>query len=59
MASSLKKLQIQSEAEAHLLPGHHRDVFLELKETQQEVLIETHDTLEKLKRKYLLRLMTV
>ena len=38
-------------------------MFLELKEThketQQEVLIETHDTLEKLNRKYLLRLMTV
>ena len=25
MAPSLMKLQIQSEAEAHLLPGHHRD----------------------------------
>ena len=38
-------------------------MFLELKETlkdtQQEVLIETHETLEKLTRKYLLRLMTV
>ena len=36
-------------------------MFLELKETlkdtQQEVLIETHDTLEKLNRKYLLRLL--
>ena len=34
-------------------------MFLELKETQEEVLIETHDSLEKFKRKYLLRLMTV
>ena len=38
-------------------------MFLELKETlkeaQQEVLIDTHDTLEKLNRKCLLRLMTV
>ena len=38
-------------------------MFLELKETlketQQEVLIKTPDTLEKLSRKYLLRLMTV
>ena len=25
MAPSLKRLQIQSEAEAHLLPRHHRD----------------------------------
>ena len=36
-------------------------MFLELKgtlkETQQEVLIETYDTLEKLNRKYLLRLL--
>ena len=38
-------------------------MFLELKETlretQQEVLIETHNSLEKLNRKYLLRLMIV
>ena len=27
------------------------------KETQEEVLIETHDTLEKLHRKYLLKLL--
>ena len=25
MAASLKGLQIQSKAEAHLLPGYHRD----------------------------------
>ena len=30
-----------------------------LKKTQQEVLIETHDSLEKLTRKYFLRLKTV
>ena len=65
MAPSLKRLQIQSEAEAHLLPGYHSDknVFLELKETlketQQEVLIKTHDSLEKLNKKYSLRLMTL
>ena len=38
-------------------------MFLELKETlketQQEVLTETHDSLEKLNRKYLLRLETL
>ena len=52
MTPSLKRLWIQSEAEAHLLPGYHRGkiLFMEelkkaLKETQQEVLIETHDTL--------------
>ena len=35
MAPSSKRLQIQSEAKAHLLPGHHRDkmCFMELKET--------------------------
>ena len=61
MAPSLKRLQIHSEAEAYLLPG--QDVFLELKETlkktQQEVLIETHDSLEKLNSKYLLRFETL
>ena len=39
MAPYLKTLQIQSEAEAHLLLGHHRGKML--KNTQQEELKDT------------------
>ena len=63
MAPSLKRLQIQSEAEAHFLFEYHRgNIFLKLKETlkdTQELLIDTHDTLKELNRKYLKRLMTL